>query len=157
MKTHRLKIGIFVSATVFIVLIFLGVAQAHRTKLVLVNVDNRIDVDKTVQQIEELFEARSVSVFRNPTSLFSSNKIDKIRLRKMIDQGEEERVVWRGIGHIWMTDTRESKLFMVRLMTGGEVRVTRLFTSMCPPASSFPTKNNKQNKPDMATPRKPSD
>jgi hypothetical protein len=95
-----------------------------------------MNIDEAVRQIEEISTAKSVTPFRNISSLFSSDKIDMIKLKKMVNQGTEQGVVWRGIGHVWMTGSNESDLVMLRLMIGGDVKVTRLYTSMCPPSSS---------------------
>jgi hypothetical protein len=144
MKPHCRKVTILLGAAAIAASIFFGIAHAYRTKIVTVNLDTRINIDQTVRQIEELSNAKVVSAFRNISSLYSSNKIDQIKLTKMINQGIEEGVVWRGIGHVWMTGSNESDLVMLRLMIGGDVKVTRLYTSMCPP--SPPSLIKKPNK-----------
>lgn len=144
MKPLRRKVLILLGAAAIAASLFFGIADAYRTKIVTVNLDTRIDIDETVRQIEELSNAKGVSAFRNISSLYSSDKIDQIKLKKMINQGTEEGVVWRGIGHLWMTGSKESNLVMIRLMSGGDVKVTRLYTSMCPPSPT--SRINKPNK-----------
>jgi hypothetical protein len=129
MKPHRRKFPVLLGVTAIFASLFFGIVHAYRTKIVTIELDTRIDIDATLRQIEELSNAKVVSAFRNISSLFSSDKIDQIKLKK-INQGTEEGVVWRGIGHVWMTGSKESDLVMIRLLNDGDVKVTRLYISM---------------------------
>ena len=145
MKPHHRKVTIPIGAVVIAASLLFGIAHAYRTKIVTVNLHTRMNIDEAIRQIEEISIAKTVTPFRNISSLFSSDKIDKIKLKKMVNQGTEEGVVWRGIGHVWMTGSKESNLVMLRLMSGGNVKVTRLYTSICPPSPSSLI-NKKPNK-----------
>jgi hypothetical protein len=130
MNPNRRQVPVLLGVAAISASLFFGIVHAYRTKIVTIELDTRIDIDETLRQIESLSNAKVVSTFRNISSVFSSDKIDQIKLKKMINQGEEEGVVWRGIGHVWMTGSKESDLVMIRLMSGGDVKVTRLYISM---------------------------
>ena len=152
MKSHRFKLAVIIVAGAAVVTSYFAVANAYRTKIVTERVDSRINIEDVIRQIEEVYEAKSVSAIRNMSSFWSQDKIDRIKVKMMTNQGSEEGVLWRGIGHVWMSGSKSSDLVMVRLMDTGDVKVTRLYTSL--PSSP---NNKKPNKAEMATPNQPSD